>query len=116
MSSGTPHPHNNGAVLTTAQIIKAVMSLAAEAKIGALYINCWEGIHARHTLEFLGHPQPSTPIQTNNTTALGVVDNNVVKKLKAMDMNYHWLWDRISQCHRPWHCGGKHIALNVAIC
>jgi hypothetical protein len=19
-------------------------------------------------------------------------------------------------CHRPWHCGGKHILLNVAIC
>ena len=31
MSSNTPCPHNNGAVLTIAQIIKAVMSLAAEA-------------------------------------------------------------------------------------
>jgi hypothetical protein len=40
MSSDTPCPHNNGAVLTIAQIIKAVMSLAAKAKIGALYINC----------------------------------------------------------------------------
>jgi hypothetical protein len=42
MSSDTPCPHNNSAVLTIAQIIKAVMSLAAEAEIGALYINCWE--------------------------------------------------------------------------
>jgi hypothetical protein len=41
MSSDTFCPHNNGAVLTIAQIIKAVMSLAAKAKIGALYINCW---------------------------------------------------------------------------
>jgi hypothetical protein len=31
VSSDTPCPHNNGAVLTIAQIIKAVMSLAAEA-------------------------------------------------------------------------------------
>ncbi len=52
------HPiHNNGAVLTIAQIIKAVMCSAAEAKIGALYINCREVVPACHTLEFLGHPQ-----------------------------------------------------------
>jgi hypothetical protein len=97
MSSDTPRPHNNGGVLTIAQIIKAVMSSAAEAKIGALYINCWEAVPARHTLEFLGHPQPLTPIQTDNTTALGVVNSNIMKKLKAMDMMYHWFWDRISQ-------------------
>jgi hypothetical protein len=88
MSSNTPCPHNNGVVLTIAQIIKAVMSLAAKAEIGALYINCLEAVPACHTLEFLGHPQPPTPIQTNNTMALGVVNNNVIKKLKAMDMKY----------------------------
>jgi hypothetical protein len=99
MSSNTPHPHNNSAVLTIAQIIKAVMimSLAAKAEIEALYINCQEAVPACHTLEFLGHPQPPTPIQTNNTMALGIVNNNVMKKLKAMDMKYHWLQDRISQ-------------------
>ncbi len=106
MSSDTPCPHNIGAVLTIAQIIKAVMSLAAKAKIGALYINFLEAVPACHTLEFLGHPQPPTPtpIQTNNTMALGVVNNNVMKKLKAMDMKYHWLWDIISQkqFHHYW--------------
>jgi hypothetical protein len=86
MSSDTPYPHNNGAVLTIPQIIKAVMSLAVKAKIGALYINCWEAVPACHTLEFLGHPQPPTPVQTDNTTALGVVNNNVMKKTKTMDM------------------------------
>jgi hypothetical protein len=97
MSSNTPCPHNNDAVFTIAQIIKAVMSLAAKAKIGALYINCWEAVPACHTIEILGHPQPPTPIQTNNTMTQGVVNDNVMKKLKAMDMKYHWLWDRISQ-------------------
>jgi hypothetical protein len=61
------------------QIIKPAMSLAAKAKIGALYINCWEAVLACHTLEFLEHPQPPTPIQTDNTTALGIVNNNVMK-------------------------------------
>jgi hypothetical protein len=39
----------------------------------------------------------ASSIQTDNTTALDVVNNIVMKKLKAMDMKYHWLWDRISQ-------------------
>ncbi len=88
MSSDTPCPHNNGTVFTIAQIIKAVMSLAAKAKIGSLYINCREAVPARHNLEFLGHHQTPTLIQTDNTTALGVINNNIMKKLKAMDMKY----------------------------
>ncbi len=102
MSNNNALPPNNGAVLTIAKIIKAVMSSAAEAEIGALYINCQEAIPACHTLEYLGHTQPPTPMQTDNTTALNVVNNNVMKKLKAMDMKYHWLQCRESQgqfCH-----------------
>ncbi len=97
MSNNTAKPPNNGAILTISQIIKAVMSLAAEAEVGALYINCRETIPSCHTLKFMGHPQPPTPMQTDNTTALGIVNNNVIKKLKAMDMKYHWLHDRECQ-------------------
>ncbi len=97
MLTDTARPPNNGAVLTIAQIIKAVMTSAAEAEIGVLYINCQEAVPARHTLEYMGHPQPPTPMQTDNTTALGVVNNNIMKKLKAMDMKYHWLRDRENQ-------------------
>jgi hypothetical protein len=39
MSSNTNDPSNNGAVLTIAQIIQSVMSSAAKAKLGALYVN-----------------------------------------------------------------------------
>jgi hypothetical protein len=90
MSNNNALPPNYGAVLTIAQI-KAVMLSAAEAEIGALYINCREAIPTRHTLEYLGHIQPPTPMQTNNTTALSIINNNEMKKLKAMDMKYHWL-------------------------
>ena len=51
MSNDSADPPNNGAVLTIAQIIKNVMSSAAEAELGALFINCREAIPARHTLE-----------------------------------------------------------------
>jgi hypothetical protein len=102
MSNNDAIPSNNGAILTISQIIKAVMSSMAELEIGALYINCREAIPARHTLEYLGHKQLPTPMQTDNTTALGVVNNKVEKKLKAIDMKYHWLRCRINQrqfCH-----------------
>jgi hypothetical protein len=97
MSNDVELPLNNGAVSTILQIIKVVMSLVAEAKVGALFINCREAVPARHVLKFLGHTQPPTPMQTDNTTALGVVNQNVMKKLKLMDMKYHWLQCRINQ-------------------
>ena len=95
---------NNGAVFTILQIIKAVMSFAAKAKVGALNIHCDEAVPARHVLEFMGHPQPPTPMQTDYTTALGVVNNNVMKKMKSMDMKYHWLQCRIRQVQFRHYC------------
>jgi hypothetical protein len=42
----------------------------------------------------MGHPQPKTPIQTNNTTAEGVINNKIQpKNTKTMDMQFHWLRD-----------------------
>ena len=38
------NPAKNGAVLNLAQLIKAVMSSAAEAELGALYINAREAV------------------------------------------------------------------------
>ncbi len=57
-------PFNNGAVLNILQIIQAVMSFAAEAELGALFINTKTAILMRQTLVELGHPQPRTPMQT----------------------------------------------------
>ncbi len=102
ISSNVELPPNSGVVSTILQIIKAVMSLGAEAKVGALFINCHEAVPARHVLEFLGHPQPPTPMQTDNMTALGVLNQNVMKKMKLMDIKYHWLQCRINQKHF-WH-------------
>jgi len=39
LSENDDVPRNNGAILKIAQIIKSVMSSAAEAELGALYIN-----------------------------------------------------------------------------
>ncbi len=40
MSNNTAKPPNNDTIITITQIFKAVMSLAAEAEVGGLYINC----------------------------------------------------------------------------
>ena len=98
MASDIAVPENNGTVHTVAQIIKTVMSSAAEAEIGELYINCRKEIPARHLLEAMGHRQPPTPMQTDNSTALGVVPNKIQpKRTKAMDMRFHWLRCRENQ-------------------
>jgi hypothetical protein len=52
----------NGAFLIIRKVLKHVMSSAAEAEIGAVFINAKEGAVLRTTLEELGHPQPPTPM------------------------------------------------------
>jgi hypothetical protein len=87
MSSDVANPHNNGAVLNIAQLIKAVMSSAAEAELGALYINARKAVPMQQLLAEMGHAQPSTPIQTHNSTACGIVNSNIQPwPTKAMDM------------------------------
>ena len=103
LSNNSSDPPNNGAVLTVAQIIKTVMSSTAEAELGALYINIREAIPVRHALIAMGHPQPPTPMQTDNTTSLRVVKNTISPcRTKSMDMRFHWLRCRKAQqkfCH-----------------
>jgi hypothetical protein len=90
LSDGTDEAPPNSAILNTSHIIKSVMSSAAEAELGALYLHQRpQGVPCRTFLNELGHPQPPTPIQTDNSTALGVVTNNILpRRTKAMDMRY----------------------------
>ena len=77
LSKNVEYPPNNGAILTVAQIIKDVMSLAAEAELGALFIVARECAYIRWILEELGHKQQPTPIQTVNSTAIKVFNNKI---------------------------------------
>jgi hypothetical protein len=91
-------PINNGAVLNISQIIQALMSSAAEAKLGALFVNAKTAVSMRHMLIELGHLQPRTPMQTDNATAHALLANKILlKALKAMDMQFHWLRCRDAQ-------------------
>ena len=115
MSADDTEPANNGAVYTVSQIIKAVMSSAAEAELGGLYINAREAIPMRHVLNEMGHQQPPTPLQTDNSTALGVVKSTIQpKRTKAMDMRFYWLRDRENQkqFRSYWMAGPKNYVTN----
>jgi hypothetical protein len=67
----------NGAILIIRKVLKHVMSSAAEAEIGAVFINAKEGAVLRTTLEELGHNQPHTPMETDNTTATGYSNGKI---------------------------------------
>ena len=71
------------------------MSSAAKAEIGALYTNARKGVEERNILRAMGHPQPPTPVQTDNSTADGIINLRVQpKRTNAMDMQFHWLRNR----------------------
>jgi hypothetical protein len=84
----------NRAIHITCTILKPVAALAAEAELGALFLNVQETKVLQLTLLELGHPQPPTPIHINNTTTVGIV-NNIFKRQhsRAMEMQYFWLLD-----------------------
>ena len=91
-------PPQNGPIHTTCHILRNVMPSAAEAETGALFVNGQEAIPLRTTLEELGHAQPPTPLQTDNSTAAGFSNATIKqKRSKAMDMRFYWLQDRVRQ-------------------
>jgi hypothetical protein len=112
LSPAAQPPPNNGPVHNVAKIIKNVMSSAAEAEVGGLYVNAREGIPLRTTLEELGHPQPPTPLQTDNTTAHGIITGTCKQqRTRAIDMRFYWLrdWVQQGQFHLHWAPGQSNL-------
>ena len=58
--------------------------------MGALFLMAKEAIYMRLILNEMGHKQPATPIQTDNSTAKGVINSKITsKRMKAMDMQLY---------------------------
>jgi hypothetical protein len=70
----------NGAFFTLCAILQFVVTSAVEAELGALFLNCKEGIIFHLTLKELGHPQPKTPVHCNNATAVGIANNTIKRQ------------------------------------
>ena len=93
-----PTPPLNGAILTPCQILKEIVSSAAEAEVAGTFHNGKEACPIRITLDELGYPQEATIIITDNSTAVGIANDTVKqKRSKAIDMRYYWIRDRVRQ-------------------
>ena len=87
-------PRLNGPIHTVSKIMSNVMGSAAEAETGATYINGQEAIPIHTLLRELGHPQPATPMQVDNSTAVRFVKDTIKqKRSKAIDMHFYWIHD-----------------------
>jgi hypothetical protein len=92
VSKNNPFLKHNEPILSISQIMKFVMSSATEAELGALYTTAKEMVPLQQTLIEIGWPQPCTPIQTDNSTAVGITNLTIVpQKTKSMDLCLWWL-------------------------
>ena len=87
---GSTPQHNkpiklNAPVLSICGILRLVASSAAEAELGALFINAREAKILRLALQETGHTQPRTHIHVDNTTVTGIV-NNTIKRQRSCAM------------------------------
>ena len=100
LSKNTPVPSLNGPIITIAQIVKNVMSSAAEAELSGLFICAKSMVPLRNTIVEMGWPQPPLPVQCDKSTAIGITNKTMVNKmLESMDMRIWWLRCRYSQDH-----------------
>ncbi len=88
----------NGAFFTLCAILHFVVSSATKVELGALFLNCKESMIFCLTLEELGHPQPKTHVNCNNTTAVGITNNTVKwQRSHSIEMRYFWVCDEVAQ-------------------
>jgi hypothetical protein len=102
----------NGVSFNLCTILWFVVAYAAEAELGALFLNCKEGMIFCLTLEELGHPQPKTPIHCNNATAVGIRNNSIKRQqLRSMEMHYFWVCAKVAQdaYYVKWHPGLENL-------
>eukprot|EP00804_Cyclotella_cryptica_P012930 CCRYP_002289-RA/>CCRYP_002289-RA protein AED:0.24 eAED:0.24 QI:0/0/0/1/0.5/0.33/3/0/1110 len=103
----------NGAIYDFCGILKFVVASAAEAELGALFLNCKEGKILRLVLQELGHTQPPTPTHCDNGTATGIANNSVKKqRSRSMEMRFFWVADQVNRHHFQvrWHPGQENLA------
>ena len=94
----TKHPKMNGAILVKCKTLRHVVSLSAEAEVAGIFHNATTAVPIWHILKAIQHPQPSTPLNIGNSTAMGFIYYNIYqKRSKAWNMRYHWLRDREAQ-------------------
>ena len=98
LSENDSIPRWNGPLLTIAQIMKYVVSSAAEAEMTDLFLTAKEMVPLRNTLTEMGWKQPPSPLQSDNYTAVGMTNSTLIpKKSRSWDLQLNWLRCREKQ-------------------
>ena len=98
MTPSPTSPVRNGPCLALSFIIPVVVSSVAEAEYGALFLAGREGVTLRSILANLGYSQSSTTIYCDNACAVGIATDTITpRRTKSMDMQFHWIRDRVRQ-------------------
>jgi hypothetical protein len=108
-----PPPPLNGAIHIVSSIMRNVLSSATEAEVGACFHNAQDACPLRVTLEEMNWPQPTTPIQVDNSCAHGIINDTVKqRRSKAIDMRFYWVRDRVrqGQFRVHWQPGSSNMA------
>ncbi len=103
----------NGPFFTLCTILCFVVSSAAEAELGALFLNCKKGVIFWLTLKELGHPQLRTPVHCDNATTIGIANNTIKRqRSRSMEMRYFGVGDKVAQKEFTikWHPGQENLA------
>ena len=108
---------SNHPILVECHCLRHVVTSAAEAETAGLFHNAQQSILIRRILIALKHPQPPTPIKTDNATAKGFIHDNIhAKKSKTWDMRYYWLreQDTKNNINVYWKKGKDEVDPNLA--
>ena len=103
----------NGNIFMSCGIFKIVVYSAAEAELGALFLNIKQGKVLRILLEELGHKQPPTPAHCDNSTATGIANDSMKKqRSRSMEMQFFWVTDQVKNgsFDVQWHPGAENLA------
>ena len=72
----------NSSIYVATGILRIAVCSAAEAELGALFLNLKEGKLLCLVLNEMGHKQPPTPVHCDNSTATGIT-NSAIKKQRS---------------------------------
>ena len=88
----------NSPIHVISKVINNVRGSAAEAEIGAGYINTREVLPICVCLEEMRHTKSPTPLAVDNITAVGLANKTIKQQMsKAIDIRFYWIQDRQSQ-------------------
>jgi hypothetical protein len=63
-----------------------------------LFLNAKDGVNIWNILAEMGHPQPTTPLQTDTTTSHKILRVTCKQqRSKSIDMRFYWVRDRAVQ-------------------